>query len=397
MTTTGCALVSRSNVRGIRGETSPTVLGGATRYIYIILDDIENEANIKTFESRDYIKRSVTNAVYPALDEQRGRLIFNGTPIHADSLCQNILDGYRRAREKGVENEYSWRVISYAATQPEMPGGVLWHSYISKTSLEKKRKFYLDTYGTDDGYMQEYELVPYGSDSRIWTSDHYGYHTCNYFWNEEQQQSYLNWHGTIFPVNCFLGSDPATDVDTERTDDSVIMVVAVDKLGRIFVLEYIAKRAIPSISIKDPDTGEIITELGVVDYIFQLYDKYHCLNGTVEDCGMTRGIFNDIQAEKVRLKRFDIIIHGEKPAGREKLGKIKTGLNPSFAQRLIHVRENHYKLREQIEGMGLGMTHEDVLESLFFATRHIVKPTLEKKGQGYVKRAMSQVKSWVVA
>ena len=389
----GNTLVSRSNVRSIQGETIGSIIGGVQRFNLVILDDIEGPENTKTLESRLSIKKNVTNIVYPALDERNGRLIFNGTPTHPDSLCQNILDAWRKAVSEGRENEFSWRVITYKASQPTMEGGVLWNSYIPRESLERKKQFFFDTYGNYSGYYQEYELEPQGLENRVWTRDHYIIHNAQYRW--EDGQSYLTWKNKTFPVNCFLGSDPATDIDSPTSDDSVIMVIAVDELERIFVLDYTAKLAIPQLGLKDKD-GKLIGEKGVVDYIFEYYDLYHCLNGTVENVAMTRGVWQDMRAEQHRLGRWDLVLKEEKPLGREKLNKIKTGLNSAFSHRRIYVRENHYKLREQIEGMGWNLAHDDVIEALFFATRNCFAPKPVKKEEFY-QRTMKKVKSWVVS
>lgn len=388
-------LVSRSNVKSIRGDTAVSLLGGSQRYNYVILDDIEDLSNTKTYESRDYIKKSVTNTAYPALDERCGRLIFNGTPVNPDSLCQNILDAYNKAKGDGREDEYSWRVIIHKATQPNMEGGVLWNSYIPRESLEKKRKFYIDTYGSDSGYYQEYELEPQGIADRIWTRDHYQFHKCQYLW--EDDQSWLNWSGSVFPVNCFLGSDPATDIDTRAADDSVVMIVAMDDLYRIFVLEYMAERAIPFLALRDPATGELLGPIGIVDYLLEMYDNYHCLHGTIEDVGMTRGVWQDIESEKLRLGRWHYSFRPEAPGGKEKLNKIRTGIGKFFSHRQVYLREEHYKLREQIEGMGVNLPHDDVIESFFFSTRDIYPPNMKKEWNKYVKKVVKSVKSWVVA
>ena len=278
----GDVLVCRSNIISLRGEAISTMLGGTQRYTIIILDDVESKDNTKTFESRKDIKDKITTEVRPALDLNRGRLIFNGTPVHPDSFCQNIIDNYRKAVDEGRADEFHWIVFVYPATQPTMPGGVLWQAHMSKEKLEKERQFFIDTTGSDAGYYQEYELIPQGKKDRIWTSDHYQIHQAAYFWDPHHNHSFLNWGGRIFPVNCFLGSDPATDIETRDTDYSVIMVIAVDAFFRIFVMEYVAEQSIPEAALRNPQTMEIIGKEGVVEHIIRLYDRYHCLTGTLE-------------------------------------------------------------------------------------------------------------------
>uniref|UniRef100_A0A6M3ITU5 Terminase n=1 Tax=viral metagenome TaxID=1070528 RepID=A0A6M3ITU5_9ZZZZ len=392
-----CTLVSRSNIKNLRGETAASVIGGSQRYNRVILDDIENEENTKTLDSIDVIKRVITNAIYPALDVNSGRLIFNGTPVHPTSFCQSILDGYNKAIKENRLEDYSWQVITYAATQPDMQGGVLWHAYYPREKLDEIRLFYVDTYGNDSGYFQEYELQPQAKGAKVWGAEHYQIHNVSYQWDEKLHHSFLNWHGDIFPVNCFLGCDPATDINTRGSDRSVITVVAVDKDWRIFVMEEISKLSIPEIGMRDKD-GNIVGDKGVVDYIIDLYDAFHCKNGTLEDVAMTRGVWQSFQAEKLRSDRYDIVLRPEKPAGREKRNKIVAGLGKHFYQRKIYLRQEHFSLRHQIENMGPKLGHDDEVEALFFATRNMYVPVLEKteKSNTYVEDLVSRSRSWIV-
>ena len=391
----GCVLISRSNARSLRGETIGSIIGGAQRYHGVFLDDIENEDTVLTLESRQKLKDVVLNAIYNALDVNVGRLIFTGTPIHYDSFCQNILDGWHKARRDGVEEEYSWKVISYKATQPNMEGGVLWHSYFPREKLDEKRKFFDDNQRLQ-GYYQEYELQPQGNEQRIWTRDHYIIHNASYTWNDLEKQSYLIWNNETFPVNCFWGCDPATDIETRTSDNSVIMVIAEDNLKRVFVLEYISELAIPQLGLRDK-TGKLVGKKGVVDHIFEMNDKYHCLNGTVEDVGMTRGVMQDIDAEKYRRHRWDLIANPTEPEGRQKQNKIKTGLSTLFSYRLIHLRDEHYSLREEIENFGPKMKHDDEIETLFFCTLNMYPPEFKKEKMKWHRVMPKQPKSWVTA
>jgi hypothetical protein len=371
----GCTLISRSNAKSIRGETAGSVEGGSQRYHRILLDDMENEDNTNTFEARDKLKNILSNAIFPALDNTSGRLIFTGTPVHNDSLCQNILDGYKKAMKSNESDDFSWLVITYKATQPAMPGGVLWNSYFPRTRLDEIRKFYEDM-GRLPGYYQEYELEPSGGTTRIWTPDHYLLHDAAYQWDAKERVSILQWRGQRFPVNCFIGCDPATDIATRTSDYSVITALAIDNDQRIFVLEYVEKLAIPQAAMRDAK-GEILegATKGIVDYIWDLYYQYHCLSATVEDVAMTRGVLQDIEKLKMTLNKWDLVCIPEAPGGREKINRIVHGLNSFFSYRKMHVRQDHYSLREQIETIGPKMKHDDVIDSLFLATRHMTKPT----------------------
>lgn len=373
-----CLLVSRSNATSIRGETLGTAEGGAQRYHRIILDDIESEDNTGTFEARQKIKEAVVSAVYPALDNYKGRLIMAATPVHYDSMCQNILDGHKKALSEGTVDTYSWHVISYKATQPSMEGGVLWSSFFPRAKLDQKRKFAEDS-GNLASYYQEFELEPQSGTSRIWTTDHYTIHDAIYKWHAEKRTGLLDWKGQVFPVNCFLGSDPATDIATRGSDPSVILVVAYDAKMRIFVLEYVEKVSIPQMALRD-DKDAIMegSQMGVVDYIWTMYYQYHCQNAVIEDVGMTRGVWQDLESMKYKKKTWTMVAIPENPGGREKINKIVHGSNSLFVNHQVHVRKDQYTLREQIENIGPKMRHDDCVPPWsLIQTQNGLKPISE--------------------
>jgi len=59
----------------------------------ILLDDIENDENVESKESRKKLSNWFFNAVIPAVNPNRFEVDFIGTPIHQDSLLINLLEG----------------------------------------------------------------------------------------------------------------------------------------------------------------------------------------------------------------------------------------------------------------------------------------------------------------
>ena len=55
--------------------------------------------------------------------------------------------------------------------------------------------------------------------------------------------------------------------------------------------------------------GEIIGKKGVVDYIMELHEKYHCISSTVEDVAMNRSIFDSLTSGGI----YGILDHHTKP------------------------------------------------------------------------------------
>jgi len=389
VTSTKAKLISRSNLSSVRGEN---YLG--KRYDIVALDDTESETNTVTLDAREKIKNIVYNGIKPALDVE-GRLIFAGTPVHYDSLCQNILDGYLKAKNK---QEYTWDVITYKATQPTLKGGVLWHTYYPREKLNRIKREY-EQAGRIHGYYQEYELEVQNEEEAVWGRKYVK--NWEGYYEREGDINYLNISGDRVPVNCFVGCDPATDINTKTSDYSVIMAVAVDPNNKAYVLEYERHRAIPTVGARD-SSDNIVGKKGVVDYIMEMHQKYNCISSTVEDVAMNRSVFQSLNERRRIENKFNIAVIPEKPGGREKRNKIYSGLSGRFSSGNVFIRENMFDLMHEIVTFGPKMAHDDTIETLFYALLHAFPVNMkEKKQEDGKKREWVKpkrtAKSWIVA
>tara|TARA_R100000700_G_C3179257_1_gene155541 strand:- start:6608 stop:8170 length:1563 start_codon:yes stop_codon:yes gene_type:complete len=381
--TNGCKLISKSNVSGIRGGAKLH-----KRYDLIILDDFEHEANTLTQESRDKNANLVTAVVYPAIEPHTGRLRINGTPVHYDSFINNLLTNHAKAQKD--DKDFAWKLITYKAILPS--GEPLWASFFNKAKLEEKKKFYIDS-GQSTKFYQEYMMEVQSEDDSVWTRKNLKYWEGYYEYKDGV--NYLIKDGSEIPVNIFIGCDPATDIDTKTSDFSVIMVVAIDPESNVYVLEYERHRAIPTIGSKVD--GNIIGKKGVVDFIIELYEKYHCTSATVEDVAMNRSIFQALNDERRRLNKFSIAVIPEKPGGSNKLNRIYSGLSGRFSMGLVHIRESHFDLSHEIVTFGPKMSHDDTIESLYYACVHSFPPNMHKDKKNNWMKKIKKAKSWIVA
>jgi hypothetical protein len=378
----GCKLISKSNVTGIRGGAKLH-----KRYDLIILDDFEHEGNTITPDARAKNANLVTAVVYPALEPETGRIRVNGTPVHYDSFINNLLISNERAIKD--KKDFAWKIVTYKALDDN--GNLLWESFFTKKIMEQKKKFYYDS-GQPSKYYQEYFMQVQSEEDSLWKSSdikkYEGY--IEY----EEGINYISIDGSKTPVNTFIGCDPATDIDTKGADYSVMMVIAVDINNNAYVIEYERHRSIPTIGSKY-DTG---SKLGVVDYIIELYNKYHCVSATVEDVAMNRSIFQALNEERKRLNRYDIAVIPEKPGGTQKRNRIYSGLSGRFSMGSIFVRDNMFDLINEILTFGPRMAHDDTIEALYYACRHTFPPNFkqEKDKKSWFK-PKKQPKSWVVA
>ena len=382
--TNGCKLISKSNVAGIRGGAKLH-----KRYDLIILDDFEHEQNTITAEARAKNANLVTAVVYPALEPHTGRLRVNGTPVHYDSFINNLLT----SNEKAIKGnkDFAWKVITYKAILDD--GSPLWASWFPTSKLEEKKKFYRDS-GTPSKFYQEYMMEVQSEEDAVWTYKHIKYYEG--FFTHEDGINYISLDGERTPVNTFIGCDPATDIDTKESDFSVIMVVAVDVNNNLYVLEYERHRSIPTLGAKD-SSNKIIDKKGVVDFIMELHEKYHCTSSCVEDVAMNRSIFQALNDERRRTNKFNISVIPEKPGGTQKRNRIYSGLSARFSMGAVFVRENQFDLINEIVTFGPRMAHDDTIEALFYANLYAFPATLSQNKDKKWYKKKKRAKSWIVA
>jgi hypothetical protein len=319
-------------------------------------------------------------SILPAIEtgQRRARLFLIGTPVHGDALIQNILDDWEKIKgdSKKIE-KYPWKILTWKSTQPDMPGGVLWNGRMNRAVLDKKKA----EYASRDRiaiYYQEYELEVQSDEDRRWTRDHIKF--WKGYYKHEDGKNYLIEDNVKTEVNIFIGSDPATDIDTDTADLNCVMAIAIDANTNVYVLEYEAHRSIPILALRDKK-NEVQGKEGVVDIYARLYDKYHAESGTVEDVAMTRSFFQSFNAERSRegsflFNRWDMKARSEKPAGKgSKLSRIYARLNDRFSAGKIYLRENMHDLIHQITNMGPRLAHDDIVETLDIACLGTYPPT----------------------
>ncbi len=147
-----------------------------------------------------------------------------------------------------------------------------------------------------------------------------------------------------------------------------------DSFGNYYVLNYIRERALKEIGIRDKDFI-LHGDPGVCDLLIDEYDKWQMSGCTVEDVGMTRGVFNGLNTMMTHMGSFNYSWIPEAPGGRNKRNKIKTGLATPFAMRKIYMLEGMIELMYETKTFGPNMSHDDIIESLYFAILNAYPPT----------------------
>ena len=259
--------------------------------------------------------------------------------------------------------------------------------------MERKKKFYADS-GQPQKFYQEYMMEVQSEDDAMFNRNHIKYWNGSYMYDEESEIGYIiPDDGDAQPVSVYVGVDPATDSARRDADYSVLMVIATDLNNNIYILEYIRKRGIPVLGI--PGEGK----LGIVDYMFQLTEKYHPQLFTVEDTTMSKPVFQSLRAEMRRRNNFEVRFKEEKPGTRmSKRDRIQEILAQRFAIGQIHLKKDHYDLHREIITFGPRMAHDDTIDALAYACKYAGPPAgiSENKENKYFKHK-PRAKSWVVA
>jgi len=347
---------------GLRGKTKANIEYGTIRFGRIIYDDIESEKNTITPEQRLKIRRTVDNNCHPAL-ESWGRTIKSHTPVHADSICQEDINLYNSGDTGGmVVNVYPVK---------KRDGTLQWPDYFNQERIDYEYNRYRRK-NNIGGFYQEYMLEVFNDEEAQWTRDHIQYHNHT-FMHKDGINFLIDEKKEKIPVNCFLGSDPATDL-AGRTDDTCIMVIAIDADNKAYVLEYIANNTLKALTIKSSG------EKSAVDYIFDLYYRYHCTGGTIENVGITRGLINALEAEKMTRNKFPNISYMKPENRQHKHDRIKDGpINTRLNARAFYIRKDMTKLEDQILRFGPKMAHDDVVETAHYALQNTWVPDFCQK------------------
>lgn len=367
----GCKLLSKSNVSGLRGMAK-----GHMRPTKIIADDFEDENNTKTDTSREQVRNIITAVLQPALDPDIGILQLNGTPVHHDAFIVRLLNEYESHKKNGTLDKFMWEVVTYKTTVDDP----LWPSYQGTKKLKNKRQFYLDSQMPAKWY-QEYEMMVQSPDDRSFTEDHIRYWDGSlYFKNDEPHLHITSIDGASvdkhLPVFTFVGADTATDVRSMESDPTVIIGIALDEHNNTYVLQYTRERGMP-IKKLEGDFGD--DRIGIVDMLFEYHKMYKAKMYSIEDVGISKGIFPALKEEKRRRNDFTMNVRHAKPEGKEKLSRIYSIISGRFAMRTVFLKKNMNAFVQELMTFGPRMASDDVLDAFAYALDKAYPPSAQKQ------------------
>jgi predicted phage terminase large subunit-like protein len=188
----------------------------------ILCDDLENDEIVQNSERREKFRRWFYGALVPAR-AQNGKIIIVGTILHMDSLLERLMPGYnlKTTVEEGLKifstKKTMWKSVKYKAHNPDF-SQTLWPTRFNKETLVKIRQGYIDQ-GMPDIYSQEYLNYPIDETTAYFRRDDFLPLTAN-----DLEQNLVHYAAADFAVST-----------RERSDYTVISVVAVDPAGKLQV------------------------------------------------------------------------------------------------------------------------------------------------------------------
>ena len=355
----------------------------------VIIDDGEGDGNTVTEAARDKFRRWLNGAVIPGCAD--GFLAFIGTIIDDKAYLNRVAGTGAWLKGRYIRKGWKHRFFQ-SIIQDTKPGNyvgegkeiydengvpkVLWPDRRPYSWL-MERKEQLKSEGDIQFFFQEYQNIPTDDSFRIFKKADLQYWEGGVVWDDKLQTFFLSidkikgrfTHDDIdvdeaFPVNIFIGVDPASSEKT-RADYTVVMVIAVDQRNNKYVLEYFRGQVNP------------------MDGATQLWDRmikykpkivniektgHEMLHGFMFHKSKESGLFFNIQPrEALGTKAYRIM-----------------ELQPMFAQGAIFIKEDMAQLESELMNFRKdGKTKKDTVEALRWATEENYKPGLEKVKEKY--------------
>jgi len=303
-------LGSDGRVRGMR----PDIL---------LVDDIENDENVRSEDYRKKLKQRFQKSWYYTL-KPHGQVIVVGTLLHPMSLLSDVIGGEEGSGFRSyVSRKYAMLVNENG--EPDLNGRSIWEEQWPTALLYQERDDCLEA------FEQERQNNPIPDDMRKFS--------------EADLVYYDRLPGRVSYV---MTIDPAVDIELDK-DYTAFIVLATDEDGIMYVAESYRKRMEP---------GEVIEKL------FQLYEIYRPHTIGIEDVAVSklyrkyfeleakrRGVYPNIQPMKLDMSR----------SGRSKNYRIEA-LRPFIKQAKLKFHKDQIDIKGELLSYPTG--HDDLIDAL---------------------------------
>lgn len=339
---------------------------GAYRPDLCVLDDIENDEQVRNPAQRDKLHAWLTKTVLPLGGVgQKYDVIYIGTILHYDSVLNRTLnntfwtskkfkamlrfpermDLWEKWEQLYLQHGETVAQAFYEQHQADMERGAQ-TSWAARGVLALMKIRARDGHSTFDS---EYQNDPISSESAIFAN-----YLSNCLYTSKDLPNDLQVFGAIDPATGATGGDYS----------AVIVAGKSASTGKLFVLETVVKRMLPDV---------------LIEHVIALQKKYHCIKWAVETVQFQAFLKSELVTRGARMG-VPIPAVGVKPIANKQL-RIET-LQPHFANGLIWLRSEQTLLIEQLRYFPKA-DHDDAPDALqmvwALATSHSknsIKPLL---------------------
>jgi len=313
---------------------------GSQRPTCIIVDDPEDENNTKTAEAMEQNLRWLLQSAVPSLDPQKGKIIVIGTPQHQRCMVEILKE------MKG------WVNMHFAPSLET--NTALWEEWQPIKKLVQKKEE-LDSIGRSSVFYREYMCQIVGDEDQLFKQEYIQYHDYTLKMDKDNNH-YLENGDEEFPVNVFMGVDPASSV-RKTADYSVIMPIAVDENNNRYILQYYRKRATP---------------MQLAESIIEYFKLFKPVKVRVESVGYQEMLREYLRQRCDEEKLFISGLEIKESPRTSKSSRLET-MQPYFAQKKMFMLKTMDEMKDELLLYPRGK-HDDLLDGLFYAMKKCYTP-----------------------
>ena len=409
-TSTGVYVLARGVGQAIR-----SALKGSYRPTLAIINDMYQKDDVKTEYTREEFKKWFYNDMLNAIDDLEGKIFFNGTILHQDTVPNEL-----RSNKSWIGHEYPamdvddfHEVISKYCKREEndllLPNDevmrkisaeykVAWEGRLSlELILRKYRESILDM--REDEFYQEYfhiVVTPEGKPIRdelikevpmdLFKS--HGYTWLRVKFGEDNQ--------VIYPVRVFLGLDPASSTNL-HAKYSVHIVICMNHLRQVFVYRYsrghfaLRDDYVEGISHSDGDAvildRSLIKRKGIVDEEIRMARECYVEAAQIETTQAQQHIYTEVQRIMGKNNAYHILFK-ENPMV-DKAERDATLITPYFQTGNLYLNIGMDELKQELKSFPKGQT-VDIIDALYHALK-IASPASKVSYKDAKKNRLDEV------